>query len=104
MNEFDQIARPDKIEIVDQKQVKKFRDYLGSITLFKGQSLWELNMKTFEINVLTEFDAALALDGSVRKEYTVKEDHMYVVAKSRQQAELEFIKKARRIAKRLNSE
>jgi hypothetical protein len=97
MEQFENIVSPDQIEIVAQSQVKKRKEHLGKLRLHKGQNLYELNLATLDITIPAIKDVGLRLDGSVKKEYLIKENHLYVVALNQANAERKFLNMARKI-------
>lgn len=100
MNEFEPIKKSsDQIEIVDQSQVKRHRDHLGTVKLQRGQRLYELNLDTLDIMPVLIKDLSVDIGGSLHRDYTVKENHLYVVALNRRNAERKFIMMARNIKK-----
>lgn len=74
----------DIIEIVDQSQIEKQKQLLGSVRLKRGHKLFEVNINTQEITE-AQYDTQEYAEGtdrniSKRKSLTVKENCIYVGA------------------------
>lgn len=92
MEDFFRSTVPDKVEIVDQRQIKKQHKHLGNFRLQPGQKVWELNGKTRMIREVTEFQTAATIKGGVYKKFVTKEDCLYAIALNLKNAERHFLK------------
>ena len=91
---------PDKVEIVDQKQVKKQLAIIGSEKLHPGQRCWELQLSDMTIREAKYEKDALDISQHdeknliqpVRRKIVVREGCMYAVALNQQNAQKKFLK------------
>jgi hypothetical protein len=94
-----ELKTKDEVVIVDQKQVEKKRELIGSIRPNQGHQCFELNTETGEIKLATykqiniNFEAAMLSDrASTRKVIDVKEKCLYATALNKKNAIKRFKK------------
>lgn len=92
MKELENI-KPDKTDIVDQREIKKEAKFLGSMRIHKGHVIWELDMGTGNIIEATydsiNFDIRA---DKTRKKLILKDTCLYASALNKTNAERKFKK------------
>jgi hypothetical protein len=86
------ISEKESIQTVSQAEQKKKVEHVGRIKLYKGQKLYELDLKQKLIFIPTMTEEAVDITGAVRKKYVVREGCLYVTAINLKNAERKFIK------------
>jgi len=93
----EQIFQPEPVILINQKEVKKSINYLGSLKPHKGQKLFELNIETSEVKPVEYKETEVLISGDVRKKYVIKPNHWYAVALNKVNAERKFLNRLKNI-------
>ena len=100
MNNNFNIQRPDLVVDVRQYDIRKKKEHIGRIKIHPGQTLYQLNLATQEIEPVKYDVTAVNLDGSINSEVLTKDDHLYCVAINRKNATRKFILMCKGITKK----
>lgn len=87
----EQILTSEKIVLQKQNEAKREKQFIGSLKIYKGQRLWELNFLTSDIIPVELKNSVLNLDGSVKINYTIKDKCWYCVAVNLKNAKRKFL-------------
>lgn len=98
MNEFDILLKPDVVKTVES-EARREKKYLGTVRLYKGQKLWELDLVTKDVKEVVITTATVNMEGVPVKDYVTKEGCLYAVALNRANAERKFIMQARELGR-----
>lgn len=84
----------EEIKVHAQKQEERQRKFIGSFIKHKGQTVWEVDLKTQEIKPAEFTEEFATINGGVKRNIIKKEFHWYCVAINKKNAERKFNKMA----------
>lgn len=91
----------DQVTIVEERQIKKENQLMGSMRLQPGQTCWQLNLETFEVTTAIYKNSEMYYEKNergvtvpvIKKSIQMKEKHMYEVAINKKNAQKKFEKR-----------
>jgi hypothetical protein len=84
--------KKETVNVHAEKDMRKHAKHLGRVRLQKGQTLFEVNLQTRQVQPATYDEVAADLNGSVVKKVFVKDHCVYIPAINKENACRKFLK------------
>lgn len=96
-----EVKQKEPTKIVNQAEVKKQVQFLGSLKRQPGQQVWELNLGTRKVTVATFAEVSIVTTGperqkGVHKKLVMKDNCIYNVALNLENAKRKFLKQLKK--------